>query len=329
MPISEPKSMDADELRAPAAALHAEIPDIDDIAGELRISRPLGDQRQRILSRLGVDEVALERRSAWGVLRNPDRKTYQRLSVVIPCYNEEKTLPAILARVLTAPIDLDMEVVLSDDGSSDGTPDLIRHYVARFENDRAFRLVGVFGERNRGKGAALRAAFEKCTGDIILIQDADLEYDPEDYPHLIRPIRDGVARVVYGSRWHNRHFHRARPGSRPFFFGNYLMALAANLLYRARVSDEATCYKVFDADLLRSISLDCEGFEFCPEVTAKVRRLGEPIWEVPIYYYPRSVAEGKKIRYTDGLTGLWTLVRYMFWKPARRLSADRSNTTVD
>jgi glycosyltransferase involved in cell wall biosynthesis len=158
-----------------------------------------------------------------------------------------------------------------------------------------------------GKGAAIRRALEQVTGDIVLIQDADLEYDPSDYPALIAPIAGGQADVVYGTR--APRFEGMRWPHRVF---NSLAARLANLLYRAAITDEATCYKAFRTEVIRSIPLRCERFEFCPEITAKVRRRGIRIHEVPISYHARSVGAGKKIRWWDGVVALWTLVKYRF-----------------
>ncbi len=229
---------------------------------------------------------------------------------MIPCYNERRTLAAVVDRVLASPVALAREIVLVDDGSTDGSADLIRALVARHAGTPGVTLRSVLLPANRGKGAALRAGFAAATGDIVLVQDADLEYDPDDYPALVKPILDGLAQVVYGSRWLNRHFHRRQPGHWHFVAGNWLVTRLTNLLYRAHVTDAATGYKVFDARVLRALPLRCEGFEFCPEVTARVRKLGYRIWEVPVCYAPRTVAEGKKIRGRDGAQAVWTLLRY-------------------
>jgi dolichol-phosphate mannosyltransferase len=245
-----------------------------------------------------------------GIVHERTRR-YRSLSIVIPCFNERATLATIVERVLASPVALQKEIVLVDDGSTDGSTDLIRSLVETHRSPRA-SLVAVYHERNRGKGAALRSGFAAATGDIVLVQDADLEYDPGDYPALVKPIVDGVAKVVYGSRWFNRHFHVPHPERAWFMFGNWVVTQLANVLYGAHVTDGATCHKAFDAALLKSLPLRCERFEFCAEVTARVRQRGERIWEVPIYYYPRSIAEGKKIRPRDGLEAIWTLLRCRF-----------------
>jgi glycosyltransferase involved in cell wall biosynthesis len=222
-----------------------------------------------------------------------------RISVVMPVYNERDTIAEALRRIEA--VDLDLEIVAVDDCSTDGTRELLR---AR----PGIRLVE--HAQNQGKGSAIRTALEHVTGDIVIIQDADLEYYPEDYPALIEPILAGKTRVVYGSR-----FLSGRPQMQPAnYLCNRLLAVAANLLFGGRLTDEATCYKVFDAALLREIPLTCRRFEFCPEVTAKVLRRGERIVEVPIRYTARSFDAGKKIRWWDGVEALWTLVKFRFVK---------------
>jgi glycosyltransferase involved in cell wall biosynthesis len=244
---------------------------------------------------------------AAGIVHDRSR-SYRSLSIVIPCFNEGATLAAIVEKVLAAPVALRKEVVIVDDGSTDGCADIVRALV-HAHGDGLTPVVAAFHEHNRGKGAALRTGIAIATGDIILVQDADLEYDPGDYAALVKPIVDGVAKVVYGSRWFNRHFHVPHPERAPFMIGNWIVTQLTNVLYSAHVTDSATCYKTFDAELLKSLDLRCEGFEFCPEVTARVRQRGYRIWEVPVYYYPRSVAEGKKIRARDGLLAIWTLLK--------------------
>lgn len=221
-----------------------------------------------------------------------------RVSVIIPVYNEQDTVAETIRRVRSSPVD--KEIVVVDDASTDATAEIIAGLTGP-----DLRLVRQ--PHNQGKGAAIRRGLQEATGDIVLIQDADLEYDPADYPALIAPIVEGKARVVYGTRaprfggmrWPHRIFNR-------------LAALLANLLYRAHITDEATCYKVFRAEVIREIPLKCERFEFCPEVTAKVRKRGLEIYEVPISYQARSIGAGKKIRWWDGVVALWTLLKYRF-----------------
>jgi len=220
-----------------------------------------------------------------------------QLSVIIPVYNEVDTIEETLARVKAASVD--KEVIVVDDCSTDGS----REFLLRVPD-----IQLILHERNVGKGAAIRTALEHVTGDIVIIQDADLEYDPQDFPAMIQPIVDGKADVVYGSR-----FLRGRPTMRlPNFVANKILALAAGILFGTRITDEATCYKAFRTRLIKSIPLTCKRFEFCPEVTAKLRRRGVKIAEVPIRYTARSSAEGKKITWWDGVVALWTLIKYRF-----------------
>ncbi len=224
---------------------------------------------------------------------------FGKLSVIVPAHNERGTIAEALRRVKEVPGE--KEIIVVDDASTDGTGEILAA-------DPEIRLIR--HAVNQGKGAAIRTALAEVTGDVVIIQDADLEYDPADYPLLVEPIRRGEARVVYGSR-----FLHGRPPMRwPNYLCNRLLALAANLLYGARITDEATCYKAFDARLLRELSLQCRRFEFCPEVTAKVRRRGVRIHEVPIRYTARSFDAGKKIRAWDAVEAFWTLLRYRFWK---------------
>jgi glycosyltransferase involved in cell wall biosynthesis len=221
-----------------------------------------------------------------------------KVSVIIPAYNERDTIVETISRVRSSPVE--KEIIVVDDASADGTPELVESLAG--PDLRLLRQP-----RNQGKGAAIRRGLDAATGDIILIQDADLEYDPADYPKLIAPIESGQADVVYGTR--APQFSGMRLPHRLF---NWLAALLANLLYRANITDEATCYKVFRADVIRAIPLKCERFEFCPEITAKVRKRGLRIHEVPVSYQARSIGAGKKIRWWDGVEALWTLIRYRF-----------------
>jgi dolichol-phosphate mannosyltransferase len=221
-----------------------------------------------------------------------------KLSVLIPVYNEHDTILAAISRVRAVP--LEKELIVVDDASTDGTAELVEPLVGP-------DLKLLRQPRNRGKGAAIRRALEEVTGEVVVIQDADLEYDPADLPALLAPIAAGEAQVVYGTRapefrgmrWQNRLF-------------NHLAAALTNLLYRAGITDEATCYKMLRTEVVRAIPLQCERFEFCPEITAKVRRRGIRIHEVPVRYQARAVSAGKKIRWWDGVEALWTLLKYRF-----------------
>jgi glycosyltransferase involved in cell wall biosynthesis len=223
-----------------------------------------------------------------------------KLSVIIPVFNEQDTILEILGRVLA--VDAPKEVIVVDDGSTDGTRDRLRRF-----NHPDVRIV--FEPRNRGKGWAVRRGIELSTGDAVIIQDADLEYDPADYAVLLNAMRDEGASVAYGNRLHpgNRESSHLR-----YLLGGMFLTVVTNVLYGAGIHDEPTCYKLFRGDLLRSLDLRCTRFEFCPEVTAIVRRLGHRIVERPIRYHPRRMEQGKKIRWYDGLHALWTLVRCRF-----------------
>jgi glycosyltransferase involved in cell wall biosynthesis len=224
------------------------------------------------------------------------------ISVIIPVYNEFQRLPQVLERVIDAPLPegCQKEIVLVDDGSTDGTTELVDQY-------KGLPLVLVHHSIvNFGKGAAIRVGLAKASGDYVLIQDGDLEYDPREYPLVLEPLVTGQATVVYGSRFRQR----PRGMKRMNWLANKILTMSANLLFGARITDEATAYKAFRADVLKSIRLKCLRFEFCPEVTAKVRRAGHRIHEVPISYNARGIEDGKKIRWQDGVQALWTLIKY-------------------
>jgi glycosyltransferase involved in cell wall biosynthesis len=223
----------------------------------------------------------------------------KKLSIIIPCYNEAATITEVLARVARAEAcRLEKEVIVVNDGSTDETGQLL-------EELQGGEIKVIHHEKNRGKGAAIRTALEQVTGDIVLIQDADLEYDPDEYPSLLHPMLTDHVEVVYGSRMLRKD---TRQGALPFLVGGRLLSLLTNLLYKSGITDEPTGYKVFKASLLKSIDLKCTGFEFCPEVTAKVRRRGYEIKEVPISYNPRSVSEGKKLNWRDFIIHVFILL---------------------
>lgn len=233
--------------------------------------------------------------------RSPEQPR-SKLSVIIPVLNEAATLAEIIRRVRET--GLAHEIIIVDDGSTDDSPAIARRLSAG-----APPLTILSHERNRGKGAAVRTGLVAVTGDLVLVQDADLEYSPEDYPALLAPFTDPAVEVVYGSR-------NLQPNPRSsfaFYWGGRLLSWIANWLYGSRLTDEATGYKLIKTRLLRELDLETDGFEFCPEVTAKLLKLGVTIHEVPISYQPRLWTEGKKIQWYDGLVAIWTLIRYRFF----------------
>ena len=222
------------------------------------------------------------------------------VSVVMPVYNERETIREIVRRVLAVPVRIQLIVV--DDGSTDGTRDILS------ELARELPITLVFQPANGGKGAALRRGFQEVTGELVIIQDADLEYSPEEYPQLIELICEGRADVVYGSRFLGRH--------RVFLFthyaGNRLLTLITNVLYNTMLTDMETCYKVMRTEVLRSMTLASNGFGIEPELTAKIFKRRYRVYEVPITYDGRNYDEGKKITWRDGVVALWVLLKYRF-----------------
>ncbi len=230
--------------------------------------------------------------------------TKKRLSILIPVYNEEKTLKFVIDNVLDVPLDhlnVEKEVIVVDDGSYDDTKEILSHFDS---------IIVISHYINQGKGSAIRTALNHATGDIILIQDADLEYDPGEYAALIQPILDNKTSVVYGSRFLKKKYPKRMNVLN--FLGNKLLTWMTKILYFINITDEATCYKVFSADVIKSIKLTCQEFEFCPEVTAKLAKKKIPICEVPISYSARTLAEGKKIGLTDALQAIKTLLKFRF-----------------
>lgn len=234
------------------------------------------------------------------------------LSVVIPVYNEERTIATVIDRVERAAPGVDKEIVVSNDGSTDGTGAILR------QAEADGRIVLVDGEVNRGKGAALRAAISRARGSIVLVQDADLEMDPADYPILLAPILAGTTSVVYGSRFLGRGGRRAALAN---LLANKLIVAFTNLLYGSCLSDVETAFKVFRRDVIGGIRLTCNRFDFEPEVSGKLMRMGHAIQEVPITYDPRTKADGKKVGFRDGLDALWVLLKCRFM-PMRLIAAD-------
>jgi len=225
-----------------------------------------------------------------------------KLSVIIPCYNEISTVEEVVQNVVE--VNLAHEIILVDDGSTDGTRDLLPKIEAQYEQVRV-----IFHEKNMGKGAAVKTGFQNASGDVLLIQDADFEYDPRDYPVLLKPIQEGRARVVYGSRF------LGGPRKTMFFWNmiaNKFLTLMTNMLYNTILSDMETCYKVFRAEVVKDITIRSRRFDFEPEITAKILKKGVRIYEVPISYNGREWDEGKKIKWYDAPIALWTLIRYRF-----------------
>jgi glycosyltransferase involved in cell wall biosynthesis len=230
-------------------------------------------------------------------------KRQYTLSIIIPCFNEVRSIREVLHRVQD--VGLADEIIIVDDGSSDGTRDVLKEIEA--EGHANLRIL--YHDRNQGKGAALLTGFAASSGDILLIQDADFEYDPRDYPVLLKPLEEDIASVVYGSR-----FLCAPRKAMNFWHmvANQVLLLVANVLYNSILSDLGTCYKVFHRELIQDMVIDSRGFEFEAEFTAKILKRGHRIYEVPISYNGREWDEGKKIRWVDGLRQLWTLVKYRF-----------------
>ena len=225
-----------------------------------------------------------------------------KLSIVIPCYNESKTIRAIVDAVRAAPV-AEKEIIVVDDCSSDGTRDILRAEIEPL----VARVI--YHESNQGKGAALRTGFAATTGDVVIVQDADLEYDPQEFPRLLKPVLDGKADVVFGSRFMGAEAHRV-----VYFWhmvGNRFLTLLSNMFTNLNLTDMETCYKLFRREVLQKIRIEEDRFGFEPEITAKMARLKDcRIYEVGISYYGRTYAEGKKIGWRDGFRALYAIVRY-------------------
>jgi glycosyltransferase involved in cell wall biosynthesis len=227
----------------------------------------------------------------------------RKLTVVVPVFNERNTLVEILRRMraVELPDSVEREIIVVDDGSNDGTRDVLNQL-----GDSTVRVI--MHEQNQGKGAAVRTAFAHATGEYVLIQDADLEYDPEDWPRLLSPVLRGRARVVYGSRFTGER----RNMLFLHWIGNRFLSLVTNVLYNTTLSDMETCYKLIDKSLLDEMNLAADQFDIEPEITAKILKRGVRIYEVPISYAGREFDEGKKITWHDGFAALWTLVKFRF-----------------
>jgi len=231
-----------------------------------------------------------------------------KLSIILPVYNEKMHIQQVLNRIRNAalPDGVEKEIIIVDDGSNDGTTEILKNIK---DAEKKNNIVTVHHSvLNFGKGIATRIGIHYATGNVILIQDGDMEYDPNDYPKLILPILEGKASIVYGTRFHKRPKGMALPN----YIANKMLTFFTNLIYNANITDEATAYKVFRSDVLKNLTLRSRRFEFCPEVTAKTLKRGYTIHEVPIHYDARSIEEGKKIRWKDGFVALWTLLKYRF-----------------
>jgi glycosyltransferase involved in cell wall biosynthesis len=227
------------------------------------------------------------------------------LSVIVPVYNEAQTVARVIDHVLAVKLEgFEREIIVVNDGSTDGTDEVLKQLADEGSN----RIKVIHHEENQGKGAAIRTALEHVEGDIVVTQDADLEYDPGEFPKLLALFEDPAVQVVYGSR----NLRKNPRSSWSFYWGGRLVSWVANLLYGSDLTDEATGYKLFRTGLLRSLDLQADGFAFCPEVTGKLLRRKIEIHEIPISYRPRSLDEGKKISWIDGLKAVWVLVKHRF-----------------
>lgn len=244
------------------------------------------------------------------------RNKTKRLSIIIPAYNESKTIIQVLNKILSIPLydtqdnsyPITKEIIIVDDCSMDNTTEEVQNFM-KLHPSSLIKYTKL--DKNRGKGYAVRTGIDLSTGEAIIIQDADLEYDPADYSNLLPFILSGEYKVVYGSRLLNKNNQYSY---RSFYWGGRLVSFVTSLLFHVKITDEPTCYKMFEASVLKSIPLTYNRFGFCPEVTAKALKRGYSIKEVPITYYPRSKKEGKKIKWRDGIEAIYILFKYRFSK---------------
>ncbi len=253
-------------------------------------------------------------------LHSQVRSQIMKLSVVMPIYNERNTLRSVIQRVLSVP--LDIELLCVDDGSSDGSTEILSELRAEHENLRFF-----LQPHNMGKGAALRRGIQEATGDFVIVQDADLEYDPQDYPALLDPLTQGKADVVYGSRFLGSGPHRVL-----YFWhsvGNWILTLLSNCLTNINLSDMETCYKAFRREVIQSIPIEENRFGFEPEITVKVAKRRLRIYEVGISYWGRTYEEGKKIGWKDGVRALWCLLKYSIKEPVKAVESTLQSAQIE
>ena len=231
-----------------------------------------------------------------------------KLSIIIPVFNERGTITELLDKVeaVNLGVGIEKEIIIIDDFSTDGTREILKTMEDKF--------VILYHDRNYGKGMALRTGIKEITGDYVVVQDADLEYDPNDFKIMLNKIASENLQVVYGSRRLNHSYLKGRRSGHLFAVGGIFLTWITNVLYGTEITDEPTCYKMFRTEFLKSIDLKCIRFEFCPEITAKIAKRGIDIHEVPINYFPRHKNEGKKINWRDGLEAIWVLLKYRFVK---------------
>ena len=225
------------------------------------------------------------------------------LSIVIPVYNEKNTLLDIIKKIDSLPTSLKREIILVDDGSTDGTRDILKTLEGRSD------ILVKYKDKNSGKGDSLKLGFKNSKGDYVIVQDADLEYEPDDYFKLLEKIESGKKIVVYGSRFMGHY----KDMSTLHYLGNKMLTLLTNILFGVTLTDMETCYKLFPGDFIRSLKLKANRFDFEPEITAKICKAGYKIVEVPINYYGRKHSEGKKITWKDGFNAIYSLIKYKFY----------------
>jgi glycosyltransferase involved in cell wall biosynthesis len=256
--------------------------------------------------------ISIEHRTLeFPIVGLPERSAYSSLSIIVPVFNERRTVMHLLKSVMQQELrGIARELIIVDDYSTDGTREFLESSdLQRALGDEDSPVKLILHDKNKGKGAAVRTALEHCTGDLVLVQDADLEYDPKDYPALLKPILDGHADAVFGNRFH-RGAHRVPRFYRYVF--NRCFSIVCNMLTNLALNDVTACYKVFKRDLFNQITLKSDRFSFETEVTVKLAKLGARIYEVPIVYHGRTYAEGKKISWKDGVVAVYHLLRYRF-----------------